>query len=161
MHKPANVALKEKGVQLRALDLEASGESIVAALKDIDILLSAIGPRDQLAQIPLAIAAQKAGVKRFVPCGYATAMPVGVHMSRDQKEEVYNLVKRLHLPYTIIDVGWWYQFSFPELPSGKIDYAVGFPGQRKHPDGLNLFDLRNPAREPELRHPLTCLPFAV
>ena len=63
-------------------------------------------------------------------------MPVGVHMSRDQKEEVYNHVKRLHLPYTIIDVGWWYQFSFPALPSGKIDYAVSIMGQRIPGDGI-------------------------
>jgi nucleoside-diphosphate-sugar epimerase len=27
------------------------------------------------------------------------------------------------LPYTIIDVGWWFQFTLPKLPSGRIDYA--------------------------------------
>lgn len=146
MSKPANVALKARGIQLRALDLEASEDSIVTALKDIDILVSAIGPRDQLAQIPLATAAKKAGVKRFVPCGFGPVLPVGVHRSRDQKEEVYNLVKRLHLPYTIIDVGWWYQFSLPELPSGKIDYAIGVAPQGIPGDGnalSALTDLRD------------------
>lgn len=127
MSKPANVALKDRGIQTRALDLDAPQESIVTALKDIDILISAIGPRDQLAQIPLVHAASKAGVKRIVPCGFGPVLPVGVHRSRDQKEEVYNLVKRLHIPYTIIDVGWWYQFSLPALPSGKIDYALVVP----------------------------------
>jgi hypothetical protein len=29
-------------------------------------------------------------------------------------------VKRLYLPYTIIDVGWWYQLSLPPLPSGNV-----------------------------------------
>jgi hypothetical protein len=129
LSKPANIALKERGIQLRALDLEASEDSMVTALKDLDILISAIGPRDQLAQIPLVAAVKKAGVKRFVPCGFAPVMPVGVHRSRDQKEEVYKLVKRLHIPYTIIDVGWWYQFSLPELPSGKINYAVAIATQ--------------------------------
>jgi hypothetical protein len=38
-------------------------------------------------------------------------------------------VKRLHIPYTIIDVGRWYQFSLPELPSGKINYAVAVATQ--------------------------------
>jgi hypothetical protein len=128
------------------MDLEASEDSIVTALKDLDILISAIGPRDQLAQIPLVTAAKKAGVKRFVPCGFAPAMPVSVHRSRDQNEEVYNLVKRLHIPYTIIDVGWWYQFSLPELPSGKIDYAIGIvtqsiPGDDNVPSALT--DLRD------------------
>lgn len=73
-------------------------------------------------------------------------MPVGVHQSRDQKEEVFNLVKRLHLPYTIIDVGWWCQISFPALPSGKIDYAVSFPNQYIPGDGNTpsaLTDLRD------------------
>jgi hypothetical protein len=119
---------------------------MVTALKGIDILVSAIGPRDQLAQLPLATAAKKAEVKRFVPCGFAPVMPVGVHRSRDQKEEVYNLVKRLHLPYTIIDVGWWYQFSLPELPSGKIDYAIAVPVQSIPGDGdvpSALTDLRD------------------
>lgn len=41
-----------------------------------------------------------------------------------QKEEVYNHIKKLYLPYTIVDVGWWYQIAFPALPSGKIDYMA-------------------------------------
>lgn len=131
---------------MRALDLDGSEGSMITALMDIDILISAIGPRDQLAQLPLATAAKKAGIKRFVPCGYAPVMPVGVHRSRDQKEEVYNLVKRLHLPYTIVDVGWWYQMSLPELPSGKIDYALTMPAQNIPGDGnvpSALTDLRD------------------
>lgn len=27
------------------------------------------------------------------------------------------------MPYTFIEVGWWYQLGFPSLPSGKVDYA--------------------------------------
>lgn len=30
-------------------------------------------------------------------------------------------MKQLGLPYTIIDVGWWYQLSVPILPSGRTD----------------------------------------
>lgn len=26
----------------------------------------------------------------------------------------------MYLPYTVIDVGWWYQISLPALPSGKV-----------------------------------------
>ena len=119
---------------------------MVTALRGLDILVSAIGPRDQLAQLPLVAAVRKAGMKRFVPCGFAPVMPVGVHRSRDQKEQVYNLVKRLHVPYTIVDVGWWYQFSLPKLPSGKIDYAIGpanqsIPGDGNVPSAMT--DLRD------------------
>lgn len=131
---------------MRALDLGGAKEEIAAALKDIDVLISAISGSQQLAQIPLAEAAKVAGIKRFVPCAFATPMPVGVHQSRDQKEEIFNLTKRLHIPYTIIDVGWWYQFSFPRLPSGKIDYVVGFPNETIPGDGnipTALTDLRD------------------
>jgi hypothetical protein len=39
----------------------------------------------------------------------------------------------LHLPYTAIDVGWWYQISLPRLPSGRLDenlllYSSYIPG---------------------------------
>lgn len=30
------------------------------------------------------------------------------------------MIKLHYLPYTIIDLGWWYQLSLPELPSGRI-----------------------------------------
>lgn len=149
MSKPINVAIKDRGIELRPLDTKHSQDALVSALKDIDILLSAIGPMEQLEQIPLATAAKTAGVKFFVPCAYVTVMPVGVHMLRDHKEEVYNHIKRLHLPYMIIDVGWWYQISFPALPSGKIDYAVGIPGQSIPGDGTvpsALTDLRDIGR---------------
>jgi hypothetical protein len=55
---------------------------------------------------------------------------------RTQKEEVFNHVKKLFLPYTIIDVGYWYQLSFPRLPSGRLDHAT-FPQMKVpiHDDG--------------------------
>ena len=149
MSKPANVAIREKGIELRALDLDSTEDSIVTALAGIDILISAVGPRAQLSQIPLAFAAKRAGIKRFVPCAFAPIVPVGVHRSRDQKEEVFNLVKRLHIPYTIIDIGWWYQFTLPKLPSGKIDYALAMPMQTIPGDGhvlSALTDVRDVGR---------------
>jgi len=63
-----------------------------------------------------------------------------------QKEVVYNHAKKLFLPYTILDVGWWYQIAFPRLPSGKIDYAVGLPDSGIPGDGnvpSALTDLRD------------------
>ena len=149
MSKPANLALKDADVELRPLDLKGPQETIVDALKDVDVLISAIGPMEQLEQIHLATAAKAAGVKRFIPCAFVTVIPFGIHMLRDQKEQVYNHMKRLYLPYTIIDVGWWYQIAFPALPSGKIDYAVGVPDQYIPGDGKvpsALTDLRDIGR---------------
>lgn len=39
-----------------------------------------------------------------------------------------NHIKKIYLPYTIIDIGWWYQLTLPRLPSGRIDYALN-PGE--------------------------------
>ncbi|CRK17066.1 hypothetical protein BN1723_017514 [Verticillium longisporum] len=38
-----------------------------------------------------------------------------------QKEAFLDHIQRVHLPYTVIDVGWWYQISLPRLPSGRLD----------------------------------------
>ena len=59
---------------------------------------------------------------------------------------MYNHVKKLFLPYTILDVGWWYQLNLLRLPSGKIDYAIatpdsGIPGDGNVPSAL--IDLRD------------------
>lgn len=49
---------------------------------------------------------------------------VNVEAKRTQKEVVHQYIKKLHLPYTIIDVGMWYQATFPQLPSGRVEYAM-------------------------------------
>jgi nucleoside-diphosphate-sugar epimerase len=67
----------------------------------------------------------------------------------EQKEEIYNEMKRIELPYTVIDVGYWYQISFPPVPSGKVDYAILKPETTIHGDGNApniLTDLRDIGR---------------
>ncbi|KAJ6473264.1 hypothetical protein C8R45DRAFT_835349 [Mycena sanguinolenta] len=119
--KSAVKALADRGVKIRVVDIEGPLEALVDALAGVDVLISAIDFKNQLVQISLATAAKKAGVKRFVPCAFITAAPPGV-----MKEEVYQHIRKLYLPYTIIDVGYWYQLSFPTLPSGRVDYASLF-----------------------------------
>ncbi|CAJ0554450.1 Ff.00g129630.m01.CDS01 [Fusarium sp. VM40] len=46
---------------------------------------------------------------------------------RSEKEDLLDFMKIVYLPYTVIDVGWWYQMSLPSLPSGKIDDRIVFP----------------------------------
>lgn len=146
--KPANLALKAKGIELRPLDLTASQAEIVASLQNVDILISAIGPSDQLAQIPLATAAKTAGIKRFIPCAFVTVIPAGgIHLLRDQKQQVYEHIFKSGLHYTIIDVGWWYQISVPRVPSGRLDAYAFVTNKNEIPgDGTvlsGLTDLRD------------------
>lgn len=44
-----------------------------------------------------------------------------------QKEEIHNHIQKIRQPYTFIDVGWWYNISFPRVPSGRVDYASLYP----------------------------------
>ncbi|KAF7170943.1 hypothetical protein CNMCM5623_003390 [Aspergillus felis] len=125
MNKPGVRSLQAQGVTVVEGDLKGSEEQLVQALDQIDTVISCVGAAQQQDQIPLANAAKKAGVKRFVPCGFITVAPAGgIMWLRDQKETVYNHIKQLWLPYTVVDVGWWYQLAFPRLSSGRIDYMV-------------------------------------
>jgi len=54
---------------------------------------------------------------------------------RDEKEEVHAAIWRHHMPYTIIDVGYWHQISFPRLPSGRVDYAMVAPDAKMFAGG--------------------------
>lgn len=76
-HKPAILRLQERGVQIRKCDLKASEEQLIEALAEIDIVVSCVGPAEQQDQIPLAKAAKRVGIKRFIPCGFITPCPPG------------------------------------------------------------------------------------
>ncbi|KAI1585653.1 NmrA domain containing protein, partial [Pyrenophora tritici-repentis] len=62
------------------------------------------------------------------------------------KEDTLDCIKRLYLPYTVIDVGWLYQLSLPQLPSGRIqtkaEYSLNdFVGDGDVP--IALVDIRD------------------
>ncbi|KAF9886755.1 hypothetical protein FE257_011132 [Aspergillus nanangensis] len=148
--KPAVKQIADRGVNVRVSDLNAPENELTATLSGIDVLISAIGPHDLLQQKTLVRAAKSAGVKRFVPCAFITiAPPKGGMMLRDDKEEIYNEIKRLVVPHTIIDVGFWHQISFPRVPSGRVDYAMMMPKATIHAGGNApniLTDLRDIGR---------------
>ncbi|KAJ7110618.1 hypothetical protein C8R44DRAFT_569131, partial [Mycena epipterygia] len=147
--KPQVKKLTDLGVKIRVADIDGGSiEELIGVLTGIDVLISAVGALNQMVQIRLATAAKEAGVKRFVPCAFTTVAPVGGVMAlRDSKEEVYQHVRKLYLPYTIIDVGYWHQLSSPTLPSGRVDYAtLSTPRVDIHVDGsmpTMLTDLRD------------------
>ncbi|KAM0295306.1 hypothetical protein ACHAPM_010832 [Fusarium culmorum] len=116
--KKSNVIeLQGKGVSIMSFSINDPEDDLVAQLKGIDVLIVCC----LLDETILSNAAKKAGVKRYIPCFYATVMPRGVQSLRDNKDTILDHIQRLHLPYTVIDVGWWYQISLPRLPSGRID----------------------------------------
>jgi len=47
---------------------------------------------------------------------------------RDVKEVILNAILVAKLPYTVVDVGYWYQVSLPRVPSGRLDYAIVLRG---------------------------------
>ncbi|KAF4968991.1 hypothetical protein FSARC_3645 [Fusarium sarcochroum] len=127
LEKPAVQGLKQKGINVVAADLEGPEAQLAEVLRGQEVVISAIDAAHLLSQIPLANASKAAGVGRFVPCFFATAAPPKGVMKLRDIEDVLNHIKQLYLPYTVIDVGWWYQITLPRLPSGRIDYAVIFP----------------------------------
>ncbi|KAK1702172.1 hypothetical protein BDP67DRAFT_550565 [Colletotrichum lupini] len=137
--KPDVVALEKRGVAVAVVDLEGPRAELVDVLEGADVLISTIHVSALGSQIPLADAAKAAGVKRFVPCFFATVAPAkGVLTLRQLKEEALLHAKKIRLPYTVIDVGWWYQLSIPRLPSGRIDSATPLPVNFIAGDGSTL-----------------------
>jgi uncharacterized protein YbjT (DUF2867 family) len=125
LEKPAVQEFKKQGLNVVVGDPSEGAQSLVPLLKGVDTVISTIDATHLDQELPLIEAAKTAGVKRFVPCAFATPCPSGgVMFLRDLKERNYQAIWQAHLPYTIIDVGFWHQISLFTLPSGKADYAA-------------------------------------
>ena len=84
MAKPAVEALRSHGVQIVSAELTGSRDVLVKILQGQDVVISAIHFTAIPEEIPLLYAAEAAGVKRFVPCFFATVAPRGVMVLRDE-----------------------------------------------------------------------------
>ncbi|KAL3417987.1 isoflavone reductase family protein [Phlyctema vagabunda] len=126
VNKPAWIDLAKRGVRVVVTDLLGPENDLVNALQGTDVVISSIFPiGTHQDQVNLVNAAKMAGVKRFVPGTWGPVVPpTGVLQLRDEKEELINYMKALKLPYTVIDVGLWYQTTLPRVPSGKLDYVI-------------------------------------
>lgn len=126
--KPAVQALFTQNIKVVVLDLNGPTQGIANAIKGYNIVISAIGFQSRAAENALVDAVAAAGTSRFVPCAFASvAPPGGILGLRDEKEVTYQRIWQHHIPYTIIDVGFWYQLSIPRVPSGRLDYALVLP----------------------------------
>ncbi|PNP76834.1 hypothetical protein FNYG_09850 [Fusarium nygamai] len=150
INKPRVKEIKDKGVSVVAIELENNHEELVNALTGQDVVISSLAPYFNGPELALATAAKEAGIKRFVPSFFGPSCPPkGIMLFRDLKENIINHVKKIYLPYTVIDVGLWYQISLPPLPSGKIDYALAYPATVMAEDGscsISITDLRDIGR---------------
>ncbi|KAJ4300955.1 hypothetical protein N0V90_003044 [Kalmusia sp. IMI 367209] len=134
--KPAVKALKKRGLPVILGDLSGPVNVLAKAIKGFDTLISTISAQYTLVQLQLVDAAAAAGIKRFVPCMFSSVIPPGgiMHL-RDEKEQVHYRIWKHHLPYTIIDVGYWHQLSWFRVPSGRLDYALIFDRPEVYGDG--------------------------
>jgi hypothetical protein len=84
VEKPATISLKERGIKIVPIDIGRSHDELVATLTGIDTVISAIHFQSLDDEIPLSNAAKRAGVKRYVPCFFATIAPRGIMDARDR-----------------------------------------------------------------------------
>ncbi|OJJ07896.1 hypothetical protein ASPVEDRAFT_142834 [Aspergillus versicolor CBS 583.65] len=150
--KPINEDLKSRGVEIVPVNLSGPLDKLIEVLSGVDVVISAIFFGSLGDEIPLANAAKAAGVKRFVQSAFMVVIPPrGVVDFREKKEENFNYIQKIRLPYTYIDAGWWYQITLPRLPSGRLDYLLP-ASQPEQPIGLDgtvpsaLADIRDVGR---------------
>jgi hypothetical protein len=91
-------------------------------------------------QTRLVDSAKRVGAKRFIPCDWASASPRGIMEMHDtvsviewftsrltlirrQKYKIHDYIKEKQVPYTIIDVGFWFHFSLPHKPGSTAGIA--------------------------------------
>jgi uncharacterized protein YbjT (DUF2867 family) len=90
--------LEAKGVEIRIGDATYPVDDLVPLLEGIDVVISAIDAGHQTAQLNLADASKKAGVKRFVPCAFITVAPPGGVM--DLRDQVCSSLASLYLHFS-------------------------------------------------------------
>ncbi|KAI0364826.1 NAD-P-binding protein [Pilatotrama ljubarskyi] len=114
--KPAVQEFRNSGVEIRVGDLTDDSSNLKEFLVGVDILISAVSAWSLEDQKGIFRAAKEVGIKRVVPCDFATPGDKGVRQLHDEKLAIRDFIKELGVPYTFIDVGWWMQLSLP-LPS--------------------------------------------
>ncbi|KAI3546450.1 isoflavone reductase family protein [Colletotrichum abscissum] len=127
--KPELVEFAKRGVHVKAIELDGPTEAISRVLTNMDVVISCLTLFTFQEEMNLIEASSKVNVGRYIPSFWGpVCAPRGVMMLRDklirtsawQKQEFVDRIWDLHLPYTIIDVGWWYQLTLPALPSGRF-----------------------------------------
>jgi len=113
LSKPQVSKLRERGVEIRAIELSNPPAELDAALKGVETVISTTFYTEIDNQVHLADAAKRVGVKRFIPDDWASPCRRGVRKLYDQKAVVQDYIKSIGLGYTFIDVGIWTAVMVP------------------------------------------------
>ncbi|KAI0644860.1 NAD-P-binding protein [Trametes meyenii] len=111
--KSATEELRASGVEIRLGDVTDGEDKLREVLAGVDIIVSGVVAWVLQAQKDVFRAAKAVGVKRVVPCDFATPGERGVRVLHDEKLDIRDYVKELGIGYTFIDVGWWMQLLLP------------------------------------------------
>ncbi|KAJ5920452.1 hypothetical protein N7516_011310 [Penicillium verrucosum] len=120
---PINHNLRNDGLAITGYDLAQPQETLVNKLRGIDILISCMNWENLHLQKHWVEPAKSAGVKRFVPSEWVAPTPPGISNVQDTKRDILAAIQRAHLPYTVIDVGCWFEVFVPKIASGRSDHA--------------------------------------
>ncbi|KAJ3544856.1 hypothetical protein NM208_g2821 [Fusarium decemcellulare] len=130
------VELANRGAIIKPVELKPSSDALVQALAGMDVVISSMTLLSLQEEMTLIEAAHEARVGRYVPSFFGPCCPPrGVMLAREMKEDILDHIKRLYLPYTAIDIGWWYQLALPALPSGKFGIKAEYSTTKIIGDG--------------------------
>ncbi|EQB48605.1 isoflavone reductase [Colletotrichum gloeosporioides Cg-14] len=126
--KPAYAKLAQRGVKVVAINLNGPDVEAARVLEGQDVVVASVPPNALDSQLPLIRASKLANINRFIPTAFAMALdPNGISTVQPMKEKIYQELEACRIPYTVIDVGWWYNGFIPDVPSGKTDHAIALP----------------------------------
>ncbi|EJT69752.1 hypothetical protein GGTG_12635 [Gaeumannomyces tritici R3-111a-1] len=135
LDKPANEEYRKKGIKVVGASMTDSHDRLGEILLGADAVITPMFPTELDQQKRIIDVCKEVGVKRYIPSNFMPAMPpVGVMGIRDKKEEIICYAKLRMVPYTIVDMAFWFELLPYKTPSGKVDYALP-PGLDSRIDG--------------------------
>ncbi|PNP83745.1 hypothetical protein FNYG_02962 [Fusarium nygamai] len=134
--KPAYQEMSSSGATIKTADFR-DVDALAEQLAGADVVISCILPIQRVESEALIDAAHRAGVSRFLPSFWGPVMPPrGIMAVRDLREDLLDRCKRLYLPYTVVDVGMWYQVCLPEPYAPPPPIADVFIGDGNAPTAI-------------------------
>ncbi|KAL8383193.1 hypothetical protein RB595_006787 [Gaeumannomyces hyphopodioides] len=128
LDKPANEEYRKKGVRVVGANMTDSHDKLAEILRGADAVITPMFPTELDQQKNVIDVCKEVGVKRYIPSNFGPVMPsVGAMGIRDKKEEIICYAKLHKVPYTIVDMAFWFELLAYKPPSGKADYALA-PG---------------------------------
>lgn len=120
VHKPEVSSLEDLGVEIKQLDWQtASAAELDALFEGVDTVISTCYFSAIPDQKLLVDAAKRTGVKRFIPCDFATPAPPGVMMLHDTVSTEPLLDQSFSLTPMIENENT----RLPERPTGSVHHC--------------------------------------